>query len=144
MSFHQQSFSNRFRAMGDEAEGVFEQANEGKFVRYGLNRPPIGMHQMPPKIRYTPDYMTTHALVEVMGVGNDRILKLKTEKAHALQDWHEDWNVELFLWDSKLKQHTTIKWPILWELVIDMPMNTFPEGKQYWEIDVDKHLWPLP
>jgi len=144
MSFHQQTFANRFKAMGDEAEGVFEQAHEGKFVRYGLNRPPIGMGQMTAKIRYTPDYMITRALVEVMGVGNDRLLKLKTEKAYALQQWHSDWCLELFLWDSKLKQHTSIEWPVIWDMLTGMPMNTFPEGKQYWEIDVDKHIWSLP
>lgn len=144
MSFHQQSFSNRFRSMGDEAETVFEQKHEGKFVRYGFNRPPVGMHLMTAKIRYTPDYILTRALVECMGVGNDRILKLKSEKAYALQQWHTDWNLEFFMWDSKLKESKMIEWPIIWDLLPDLPMNVFPEGKQYWEIDVDKYIWSLP
>ena len=143
-TFHQQSFSNRFRSMGDEAEGVFEQKYEGKFVRYGLNRPPISMQWMTAKIRYTPDYMLSRALVECMGVGNDRILKLKTEKAYALQQWHTDWNLEFFLWDSKLKESKIIEWPAIWDMLPDLPMNVFPEGKQYWEINVDTHVWPLP
>lgn len=143
MSFHQQSFSNRFRSMGDEAEGVFEEKHEGKFVRYGLNRPPIGMNQMTAKIRYTPDYLTARTLVEVMGVGNDRILKLKSEKAYALQQWNTDMDLELFLWDSKLKDSKSVAWPAIWDLLPDLPMNVFPEGKQYWEINVDTHIWPM-
>lgn len=144
MSFHEQSFANRFRSMGDEAEGVFEQKHEGKFVRYGLNRPPVSMQWMTAKIRYTPDYLTSRALVEVMGVGNDRILKLKSEKAYALQQWHTDMDLELFLWDSKLKESKSVAWPAIWDVLPDLPMNVFPEGKQYWEINVDTHIWPLP
>lgn len=139
--FHKQGFSSRFGAMGDEAESVFEQENEGKYVRYGLNRPPVSMAKMPAKIRYTPDYLQSRQLVEVMGVGNDRILKLKYEKAHALQQWHQDMTLVFFLWDSKIKRSVSMPWTELWDILPEMPSNSFPEGKKYWEINVDLHIW---
>lgn len=139
--FHQQSFASRFGAMGDEAEGVFEQLNEGKFVRYGLNRPPLNMAMLPPFIRYTPDYLTSHGLVEVQGVGKDRKLKLKIDKAIALQKWHESFRLLFFIWDSSIKQSCYVDWPDLWTVLPEMPIMKFPEGKPYWEIDVDTHIW---
>lgn len=139
--FRDQSFNSRFGAMGDEAEGKFEELYDGKYVRYGLNRPPVSMAMLTPKIRYTPDYLTSHGLVEVQGVGNDRKLKLKIEKALALQQWHTDMPLRFFIWDSKLKRHAMLEWPSLWSTLPAMPTAFFPEGKAYWEINVDTYVW---
>lgn len=139
--FNQQDFGQRYGAMGDEAEGVFEQTHTGKYVRYGLNRPPVSMSMIPPFIRYTPDYLTSFGLVEVQGVGKDRKLKLKLDKAETLNEWHDQFKVTFFVWDTTLKQSTYIEWPDLWDILPSMPIETFPEGKQYWSIDVDEKPW---
>jgi hypothetical protein len=139
--FHQQSFSARFGAMGDEAEGVFEGLNEGKFVRYGLNRPPVNMAMLTPFIRYTPDYLVSRGLVEVQGVGKDRKLKLKIDKALALQQWSTHFDLLFFIWDTTLKRSGYVQWKDLWAVLPTMPIKHFPEGKPYWEIDVDNHIW---
>jgi hypothetical protein len=139
--FHQRSFASRYGAMGDEAEGVFEELNEGKFVRYGLNRPPVNMAMLTPFIRYTPDYLVSRGLVEVQGVGNDRKLKLKVDKALALEQWSAHFDLLFFIWDSKLKRSGYVQWKDLWVVLPEMPIKHFPEGKAYWEIDVDTHIW---
>ena len=139
--FNQQDFGQRFGAMGDEAEGVFEQTHQGKYVRYGLNRPPVSMSMIPPFIRYTPDYLTSYGLVEVQGVGKDRKLKLKLDKAEALNEWHNQFKLTFFVWDTTQKQSTYIEWPDLFAILQDMPIETFPEGKQYWSINVDEKPW---
>lgn len=139
--FHKQSFSSRYSAMGDEAEGVFEELNTGKFVRYGLNRPPVAMNMLTPFVRYTPDYLTSKGFVEVQGVGKDRKLKLKIEKAIALQAWHEKFRLLFFVWDSLKKESGYIDWPDMWNILPTMPTAVFPEGKIYWEIDIDEHIW---
>lgn len=139
--FHKQSFAHRFQAMGDEAEGKFEEVHVGGWVRYGLNRPPVSMSMLTPKIRYTPDYLCSGYLLEVQGVGGDRKLKLKVDKAMALQQWSQDIALKFFVWDSKLKRHTYLEWSPLWLLLPYMPIKSFPEGKPYWEIDIDENVW---
>lgn len=139
--FNQQDFSQRFGAMGDEAEGVFEQTHAGKYVRYGLNRPPVNVSMLPPFIRYTPDYLTSHNLVEVQGVGKDRKLKLKIDKAIVLHEWNKQFPLQFFVWDTTLKEATYIDWMNLWKILPTMPIEFFPEGKPYWSIDVDGKPW---
>lgn len=139
--FKDQAWTARFGAMGDEAESKFEEVHDGGWVRYGLCRPPVQMSKLPTFLRYTPDYLTSNGLVEVQGVGRDRLLKLKVEKALELQQWHNIFGLTLFMWDSKRKDHAYLPWPTVWGWLPTMPMNTFPEGKTYWEIDVDKWVW---
>jgi len=143
-SFKDRSFSQRFGAMGDEAEGKFEERHEGKFVRYGLNRPPISMAMLPPMLRYTPDYLTSHGLIEVQGVGKDRKLKLKIDKALSLQQWHQTFKLTFFVWDSTKLDSIYIPWDELYPVLPKMPIEMFPEGKPYWSIDIDEHIWDAP
>lgn len=139
--FHQRDFAHRFGAMGDEAESRFEETYKGGFVRFGLNRPPVQMSKLPPLIRYSPDYLTSQGFVECQGVGKDRQLKVKVEKGLALQQWHSLFAVRFFIWDSMLKKSTILDWPTLWNQLPNMPLNQFPEGKAYWSVDVDTHVW---
>lgn len=127
--------------MGDEAEQKFEEVYEQGYVRYGLCRPPIQMHKLAPFVRYTPDYLTSTSLVEVQGVGRDRKLKIKKEKAKALSEWEETFPLRFFIWDSFLNQHTMVEWAQLCGLFRKVPVKKFPEGKAYYEIDVDKYVW---
>ena len=99
MNFHQQSFSARFAAMGDQAEAIFDLVHP-KSHELGLNRPPFGMAGMSAVMRYTPDRMRRDAFVEVMGFGRGQALKVKDEKFEALQSWSTIGPVELFIYDS--------------------------------------------
>lgn len=99
-SFRDRPFDQRIGAMGDQAEGVFEQVYPQGWVRFGLNRPPLAMHMLPRKIRFTPDYLTSKGFVEVQGFGRDQTFKLKDDKLDALWDWHRDFRCDLFVYDS--------------------------------------------
>lgn len=137
MSFHKGDFAVRYTQMGDEAEAQFEATYENGWVRFGLNRPNISLGMIPSMLRHTPDYLTSHGFVEAVGVGRDRKLKLKIEKALALQQWHTIFPLRLFVWDSKLKQSRMIEWTELWPALPTLPIGFFPEGKAYWAVDVD-------
>ncbi len=139
--FRNQSFASRFSAMGDEAEGKYEELCGVAHVRFGLNRPPVSMKKLPPFIRYQPDYLTSNGLVECQGVGKDRILKVKIEKALALQQWHSMFDLTMWVWDSTNERCADWPWAELWKLLPTMPVEHFPEGKAYWAINVDDHLF---
>lgn len=118
--------------MGDEAEGIFERVYPEGFARFGICRPPVNLTNVPPKIRYTPDYLTAKGLVEVQGFGNDQMLKLKLDKLQALDDWHDDFRVDLFVWDSKHKRCGFVRLSDLHEACEQHGvMREFPEGKAY-------------
>ena len=137
MAFHEGSFKQRFGFMGDRAEGVFEQVFKGGLATYGLRRPPLNLSKVPMKIRYTPDFITSFGLVEAMGCGGrDSTIKLKCEKFEALLEWHSDWKVELFVFDSSLMRHTTVGLDELSKIIVTgkAEKGEFSEGKAYWAI----------
>jgi len=138
--FKDRNWNARFSAMGDEAETKFEEVYVNNFVRYGLCRPPLQMHKLSAFIRYTPDYLTSLSLVEVQGVGRDRKLKIKHDKAEALMLWHQQFPLRFFIWDSALRRHTILDWGTLVALFSKVPTASFPEGKEYYEIDIDEHI----
>jgi hypothetical protein len=98
--------------MGDTAEGVFEVvAPLGKYERLGWNRPSVSLTLMSSVIRHMPDYYSGGKLVEVMGLGRDGILKLKTVKYEALKYWNTSGNeVVLFVWNSHKKTYALLNW----------------------------------
>jgi len=137
MSFKDRSFDDRFKDMGDEAEGHFEEYAAKKLkkgvVRYGLNRPPIRMSDLPTRLRYTPDYLMGKHFVEVQGFGKDQTFKLKHEKLNSLHYWNDLHPVYLYVWDSTNERECMLH---LFELdkLIDQGKTTlaaFPEGKAY-------------
>lgn len=134
--FSDKSFDSRFGAMGDEAEGMFEQVHPKGWVRWGLDRPNLKVSALPVKIRYAPDYLTSDGFVEVMGVGRDQILKLKVEKLCCLWQWHAEMPTNLFIWDSKNKRYCTVSIPDLMTQLGIASMGSFPEGKVTLEIPV--------
>lgn len=109
MSFKDRKWGNRFNAMGDEAEGVFEATYPQGFARYGINRPPIQLAKVPAFVRYTPDYLTSKGLVEVQGFGRDQTFKLKDDKYEALRHWHSIFRVDIFVWDSANKRYGFVR-----------------------------------
>lgn len=120
--------------MGDEAEGVFEATAKRGFVRYGLNRPPISMKDLPPMVRYTPDYLQGDRLVEVQGVGKDRTIKLKVDKYASLYQWNQVFPTYLFVWDNV--DSTYCELPIDGFPIHLSELGSFPEGKPYFAVNV--------
>lgn len=134
-SYRDQSWNARVGTLGDEAEGIFESVCKNNFVRYGLNRPPVQVHKLGLLVRYTPDYMTTRALVEVQGFGQDQTIKTKHEKLAALNVWHQHHPVELFLWDSANKRFAFVPLDEFTSLLPRFGAEaSFPEGKGYWAL----------
>ena len=130
-AFHQRSWTQREKALGDEAESVFEAVQTKGFARYGINRPPVQVHKLHLMVRYTPDYMRSTELVEVMGAGRDQVLK--HEKLSALQMWDAlIMPTHLFVWDSHQRRHGECR---IGDLPIGgVPVGKFPEGKAFYGI----------
>jgi hypothetical protein len=141
VSFKDKSWNARFAAMGDEAEQKFEavmHARKRGFVRTGLNRPPLRMSMLPPFVRYTPDYLTSKCYVEVQGLGEDQLFKMKVDKWDALESWHTEFPVELFVWDSYHERHTQLTLPRLRRMLSTAEVGMFHEGKKYYALEADK------
>lgn len=138
MSFHEAPFAQRYAIMGDIAEAIFEQV-EPKHHRLGYNRPPFYVANLPLMLRNLPDYMIKEGLVEVMGIGKDKTLKLKIEKLRSLLNWQLVANVELFVYDSHRK--TYWRAPINeWELACAefATMDRFPDdNRPYYRLNSD-------
>lgn len=132
--FHERHWNDRFGAMGDEAEGVFEAVWPRGWARYGLSRPPIQVAALPLKLRYTPDYITSTGLVEVQGFGRDGMFRFKVEKYRSLVLWSADWHVDVFLWDKTKKRHTTVALEDIEAILNTAQADVYPEGKPYWKI----------
>lgn len=140
-TFKDRPWSSRFDQLGDEAEARFETVCTDVlklgYVRYGLNRPPLQMSQLPTRLRYTPDYLMSGKLIEVQGFGRDQVAKIKLDKLGALHWWNDVHPVELFLWDSKNE-----RWAFVTLKQVDAEIASgrcelcaFPEGKAYFALD---------
>lgn len=139
MSFREGRWERRFEAMGDAAEAAFEEwaeVNKRGFIRYGLNRPPIAVHRLPTRVRYTPDYLTTRAFVECQGFGQDQLVKMKVDKAGCLHWWADLHEVELFLWDSANKRSVLVTLDEFDDALCEpeAALKHFQERKPYFEV----------
>ncbi len=141
--FADQSFDKRFNDMGDLAEGVFEEWSPVNFVRFGLNRPPLAMWKLPPRIRYTPDYLTSDYLVEVQGFGRKQVVHMKLDKWKSLLWWDRNvMPVRLFLHDSHNDRQLMFPIKKLRPLVDKAEVRKFPEGNEYYAINAGE-VWSL-
>jgi hypothetical protein len=104
--YYERPFAERVGALGDQAEGAFLGVHP-KAHRLGLSRPRLSVAKMQPNLRYTPDFLIEDAAYEVMGIssrGNGH-LKLKLEKADALQAWSLLMPVHLWVYDSGRRRY---------------------------------------
>lgn len=135
--FHTRSFQQRFGQMGDLAESMFDKVYP-KHHKLGLERPPFFMGGMPQSMRCTPDRMLRDRMVECMGVGRDRKLKVKADKLEGLAPWPAVGPVHLFVYDSW--RHEYYEAPLAdWVRQLDSYgiARTFEnDGKAYTELDV--------
>jgi hypothetical protein len=139
-SFRDQNWEARFSQMGDEAEGHFEQYAEGvlgqKWIRFGLERPPLHMASLPTRLRYTPDYLMSKRFVEVQGFGRDQTFKIKHDKLNCLHWWNDLHPLHVYVWDSHKKRECMVH---LFEIdrLIDggkAELGHFHEGKAYFAL----------
>jgi len=95
--------------MGDASEKKFFELCGGKAVRFGLDRPE-GIHvpSLPQRLAAMPDFLTTRALVECMGLGRKQLLQLKLTKFNVLRYWQNLHPVVVFVWDSHKKRSCLI------------------------------------
>lgn len=136
MSFHTLPFSARFQSMGDEAEGHFERICTKNHIRFGLNRPPLNMSQLPERLRCMPDYLASDRFYEVKGMGRDDVLKLKVSDYQCLTFWHQIHPLTVWVWSSH-----RFAWaePELIEIRAlidsgDVGLDVFHDGKAYFAI----------
>lgn len=143
VAFRDRPFGERFASMGDRAELVCEEVFGlvGRpFQRFGLLRPPFPMGKLGPFVRYTPDYITSDALVECQGLGKDGVVKVKRDKLQALQSWDLYHRVELFLWWSAKKKWMLIALDDVAHMCDDPEMSSigfFDGDKAYWALKAE-------
>lgn len=142
-SFRDGSWAHRFEHLGDEAEGHFEEYAEKvlgkKFVRFGLDRPPLHIPSLPTRIRYTPDYLMSHRFVEVQGFGRDQTFKIKLEKLNSQHWWNDLHPVHFYVWDSHKKRECMVHLRAIDQLIDRgvAELGHFREGKSYFAIEGD-------
>lgn len=140
MSFRDGSFKQRFGQMGDEAEAMFEATYPRGFERYGLNRPRVGLKEVPPFIRFTPDYLTAHGLVEVQGFGRDQLAKFKVAKLEALTEWDAIFPVTFFFYDKTNSRYGYSPLTDVLDVIAEgqADLRLFPEGTPYWAVPANE------
>lgn len=136
-AYFERPFSHRLGALGDKAEGVFLEQHP-QAHRLGLNRPAMSVSKIISPIRYTPDFALEDGFYEVMGFSSrgNAALKLKLEKAAALQRWAMIAPTYLWVYDSGAKR--------AWCAPVDQWVDacgTFAEraffednGRPYWNL----------
>ena len=139
MAWHQMSWMARFQSMGDMAEDVFEKVLPfGSSERLGWRRPSVTMRNMNSTLRHMPDFYTESGrLVEVVGCGKDKMLKLKKSKFEALAHWHDLQPVALFVFNSYLSEWVAVEWDALRRLVDRARVRgikQFRDGNEYFPI----------
>ena len=145
MAFHERDFRSRWSQMGDQAEAAFTEVYEAwglRHQRFGWDRTEVSLRGVPDKLKNVPDFFTNKGLVECMGFGRDQTWKLKLNKLSALFEWHEDFRVDFFLWDSRNEEWAFVRLPDL-RGVVDVGHNRieakqFHDGPWYWPIPKDR------
>ncbi len=137
-----QPFSERYSVMGDMAEMAYERVARSKgvkFVRYGLNRPPVKVGGLPLFVRFTPDYLTQANLVECKGFGGDSTLKIKVAQMKALREWNSRMPVDFFLFNSAAEAYAFVSYDEMNAVSYDCgDVHRFPEGNIAYFIPVQE------
>lgn len=152
MGFKDQPFSKRWEQMGDKSESAYLNMNvTSKHDRFGWDRTPINTSLLPAKWRYMPDFISTYTspdgqynvvwLTECVGLGRDGLLKFKMEKLEALKEWADEiFSVYIFVYDSHRNMFILLPLYVFARKIKTCPIKHFPEGKAYYEIDVQERF----
>lgn len=135
-AFHERPFSQRFSALGDQAESAFIQVNPAAHP-LGLRRPSLNLRETLVNLRNTPDFLLEDGLYEVMGfTSRSGSLKLKFEKAHSLLMWDHVAPTNLWVYDSYKSRYWCApirQW--LDRCYVDGVVARFPDNDQpYWAL----------
>lgn len=134
MAYSDQPWGARYGTLGDRAEREFEARYKLGFERSGWRRPRFRMRDLHSYERHRPDYTVSGAYIEVMGLGEDQVLKLKIEKLEALKFWRLLMPVKFWIWDSFRNRSVEVPLERIQGLVRDALIGHFPEGTPYYEI----------
>lgn len=136
-SFADSDWSARYAKLGDEAEQVFREVYDGKFIDWGIRRPPFKMDKLSLRKRTEPDFLAREEQIEAMGVGRPQVLKLKIEKWLGLSLHAIEMPLRLFIWDSYKKRYGYITFEELTQVIVRCKkLGHFPEGKTYYELPI--------
>jgi hypothetical protein len=141
-TYWQQGWSGRVSQLGDRAETTFLSTVDCAAEKFGLDRTHVNLAAVPAFVRYTPDFLCHNGLVECMGIGRDKVLKLKVEKLDALCQWDKQFFTYLFVFDSAANLWT--EQPIeevRHQCHTTATMQRFPEGKPAWFLDLRSLNW---
>lgn len=99
------------------------------------------MKNMDYVLRHMPDFYTESGrLVEVVGCGRDKMLKLKCTKYEALHHWNDIQPVALFVFNSHLGEWVALEWPAIVQCVDRAKVRgvkEFSDGNEYYPIPWD-------
>tara|TARA_Y100001956_G_scaffold41448_2_gene40614 strand:- start:10004 stop:10471 length:468 start_codon:yes stop_codon:yes gene_type:complete len=141
--FHKRSYEERYKDMGEEAEGEFEK-RERNWERFGFDRPDgFELYQIPLTFAATPDYIQVSnsgfpRLVEVMGMGYDEKWKVKFNKIRALQWWDtSELDVWFWIWSRSRQTYADLSYKELMKIINteDVPVGNFDNDKLFFSID---------
>jgi hypothetical protein len=139
-TFNDRPFAERFAYMGDTAEQSVIDAHNGKVVRFGLERPPFALRNLPVELRGAPDFIGGKAFYEACGVGRDQVVKVKKYKHEAQLWWSALLPVVYHVFDPVNKRWVEIEASVIQDLIDDghIPLREFDSDKvQYWAIDME-------
>jgi len=114
--FSEQSWQHREKTLGDIAETAFTSWAEQigiKYVRWGLERPPLDVALLPSHIAHAPDFLIQERFIEVQGCGADQTFKFKHQKLHVISSWDIIHKVDWFLFNQPLNEFLVIEHLVL-------------------------------
>lgn len=127
-----QTWDERYQVMGDTAEEAFTRVavrDRITMMRFGLNRPLLNVGQLPTFIRFMPDFLTQHTLVECKGVGRDSVLKIKLNQMDTLRQWNKYMPVEFFIYNSFINKYAFATYgEVSHASYVHGSVRDFPEG----------------
>jgi len=141
-------FADRFKIMGDIAEGAFKRVAESEgitVVEFGLKRPPIKRFtKLHAHVRTMPDYLCeTNRLFfcECKGCGA-RGVKIKLESLEALQEWNKYHEVQVFIYNSKADKYVFVSMTELIEACANAKVDRFEvDKKEFYQIPLKTFTW---
>lgn len=142
-AFRDRTFGQRYQQMGDQAEQVCAQVLEEMsvaFTRYGFQRPPFSIQNLPLLVRYSPDFVLADRFVECQGFGRDGKAKFKRDKLETLHAWAREMPVDLFLWWSARKKWAMVPLAMVTAAVDDparCELGHFDGSKAFFSIHGD-------
>jgi hypothetical protein len=110
--FSERSWEHREKTLGDIAETAFTSWAEQigiKYVRWGLERPPLDVALLPSHIAQAPDFLIQERFIEVQGCGQDQTFKFKHQKLNVISSWDSIHRVDWFLYNEPQNEFLVVE-----------------------------------